>query len=304
MTLFADPDYAVLQGIGYRIGVRFDLIRGPYQMRVSSGGGNDTAVLLDSPADDLFVATPTYAGFVRDSSKIELDHFASVKVNAVMGGTDVAKLFDSPGDDLFVGKADYGACSGNGFNNEVYGFDGVHAYATAGGVDLAKLFDSPGDDTFYADPVQGGALRPGEFYNRAKFFEGVHAYATGGGRDVAQMFGSAGSDLFAGTPESSALFGTGYYNRAKYFDEVFSDLSQGGDDRVLLEDSAEVDTFRLSGRVAELTAGGRRLYRVEGLDSDDIVCPIDTHHGNSDRWVYPLYQLDLHYWPRLIVTYD
>jgi hypothetical protein len=112
------------------------------------------------------------------------------------------------------------------------------------------------------------------------------------------MLGSAGSDDFVGTPESSALFGTGYYNRAKYFDEVFSDLSQGGDDRVSLEDTDEDDTLLLDGSTAQLAAVARVLYRVEGLGSGDLVRPVNTHQGDNDAFsaIAQLYLVDWSQW--------
>ncbi len=200
--------------------------------------GESSAVFHDSPGNDLFVATPTYAGLSGDAFKSEVFGSAIVRAYASAGGSDVAKMFDSAGNDLFVAAPAYGNLSGEGFNNEARGFAGVHAYATAGGIDTAKLFDSATDDIFYADPVQGALYQPGVYYNRAKHFEGVHAYAVAGGNDVARLFGSAGDDLLYASPVQAALYRPdAFYNRAKHFEEVYGD-GRDGNDRAELHDSA------------------------------------------------------------------
>ncbi len=222
-----------LSGEGYWLRVT-----GSSDLQAHSTGGHDVAELHGSAEDDLFVATPTYAGLSRKWRDVQVWNFDEVEAHAGPGGVDVAKLYDSPGDDLLVTTPTYAGLWGEGFKNEARGFDATHAYATAGGVDVAKMFDSTGDDFFHADPSQGALYRPGLFYNRAKYFDGVHAYATAGGYDVARLVGSDGDDRFHAGPLDSALYstlyGAAFYNRAKHFEEVYAQAGAAGDDRALL----------------------------------------------------------------------
>ncbi len=202
----------------------------------ATAGGNDLARFYDSPADDDYVATPTYAA-----------------------------LFN----------AQYQQEYTNGFYNRAKFFEGVHAYATAGGSDLARLYDSPEDDVFYADPIQGALYNTTYeeqytrgFYNRAKFFEGVHAYATAGGSDEARLFGSEGDDRLAADATQGAMYLPGqYYNRAKFFEKVYADAGQGGHDEAYLVDSPEADLLEAEGSWARLSrAAADFLYEVDGFD--------------------------------------
>ncbi len=222
-------------------------------LTIDANGGHSSAVFQDSPGDDLFVATPTYAGLSGDGFKSEVYGCASVQAHATAGGSDVVKMFDSAGDDLFVAAPKYGKLSGQGFNNEAVGFSNVHTYATAGGFDTAKLFDSAADDVFYADPMQACLFNSGAYFNRAKHFEAVHAYAVAGGHDVAQLFGSAENDVFYADPVQSALYRPGhFYNRAKHFEEVYGD-GLGGDDQAELHDSALNDLLEADDSWAKLS---------------------------------------------------
>ncbi|MEE8450294.1 MAG: hypothetical protein V3R99_00215, partial [Thermoguttaceae bacterium] len=300
--LLVGPEGVTLSGDGYSIQVHPSGVgqTTPATVHVVSSGGNDTAEFHDSPGNDLFVATPTYASLSGDGYEIQVEHFATVKAYATAGGVDVARLYDSAGDDLFVGKPDFGGLSGEGFQNEAHGFDGVHAYATAGGIDLAKLFDSAADDIFYGDPNEASLYRPGEFYNRAKFFEGVHAYATAGGYDTAYLFESAGDDRFVATPESSALFGTGFYNRAKHFEAVFAEAGTDGDDEASLQGDESIRFLAAWADYAQLASGRlgdgpmERGYRATGFDrvkaiADpdgwglyELLYPGDDHPGERE----------------------
>ncbi|KKK80691.1 hypothetical protein LCGC14_2820970 [marine sediment metagenome] len=64
---------------------------------------------------------------------------------------------------------------------------------------------------------------------------------------------SGQNDTFFGTPDSSALFGTGFFNRAKFFEQVFADAGNGGNDVAELHDSALNDLLDAQGDVARLT---------------------------------------------------
>ena len=177
----------------------------------ATAGGSDLARFYDSPANDDYVATPTYAALFNTEYRQEYT---------------------------------------NGFYNRAKYFEGAHAYATAGGSDLARLYDSPQDDVFDADPSQAALYNDTYeleythgFYNRAKFFEGVHAYATAGGAgDEARLHGSDGNDSFFADPTQGAMYIAGqYYNRAKFFERVYAEAHQGDGDQARLQDLVEID---------------------------------------------------------------
>ncbi|MEE8451462.1 MAG: Ig-like domain-containing protein [Thermoguttaceae bacterium] len=242
------PGMGNLAGLGYQV-----QWSGMTTATVYSGGGDDAAFLYDSPGDDEFTATPTYAAMVGDGFENTARFFNSVHGQAVGGGNDLAKLIDSEYDDHFVSTPTYGALYSTRYYNRAWYFDAVHAYASNGGIDVAKMFDSPGDDTFYADPEEASLYRTGEFYSRAKGFDGVHAYATNGGTDVAELFDSAGDDIYYTTPLFGALFGDGFYNRAKHFEQVYGNAGAGGSDQALLYDSESVDLLEAEGNWARLS---------------------------------------------------
>ena len=226
------------------------------QINIAGGGGTDIATFYDSPGDDEFVGTPTYARLEGDGFFNEVESFAEVHAYSDAGGLDVAKLFDSTSNDTYVGTPIYGALSGATYFNEAIHFDGTHAYATSGGLDIARLFDSDGDDTFYGDPSEGSLYGDG-YYNRAKFFDAVHAYGTGGaGHDVATLYDSAGDDTFFADPTEASLYGDGFYNRAKLFDEAFGHATAGGNDSALLVDSQQIDSL-------EAAEDWARLFNVD-----------------------------------------
>ncbi|MEE8450644.1 MAG: tandem-95 repeat protein, partial [Thermoguttaceae bacterium] len=229
----------------------------------ATAGGVDVARFYDSPADDAFVATPTYAA-----------------------------LFNM----------DYQEQYTNGFYNRAKFFEATHAFATAGGIDEARLYDSTQDDTFFADATHGALFNPtyqqeytNGFYNRAKYFEGVHAFATAGGYDRAEMHDSPADDIFDAAPTQAALFNptyqeeytSGFYNRAKYFEEVNAVADRGGVDAAILHDSTGDDVFTAYPLYADMVNPAfQQSYTRNGFDNRaeefESVHAIGGNGGNDE----------------------
>jgi len=279
-------------------------------------GGNDTAKLFDSDADDLFVADSEsgriYLGITEEPVDTVEPHaeaigFEGVHAYAIVGGNDHAILKDSPGDDTFYGSAEESSRYGDGFYNRAKGFQSVVARSDEGhdvaqlygsdnpdrfemwptvsslsGVirsnssssdgessdtpfsyqaeafekvfahgddeDQADLYDSPGNDLFSAGQA-GAELSNGElnFSNNALDFGTVIAHAEDGGIDVAKMFDSPGDDLFTAGPDEAVMENTGshrFHNKAIGFKGVHAYATFGGVDTATLFDSGGDDWFR------------------------------------------------------------
>jgi len=235
-------------------GVEYQFAAAAVQSITFNGGaGNDSAVLFDSPGDELFITAPGYGGMFGPGFKVQAFDCQQITAYAA-AGDDTARLYDSAGDDTFVATPGYAGMFAADSANHVHGFDTVVAFATAGGHDSARFYDSPGDDTFDANPIEAVLCGTG-FYNRAKFFEEVHAFATAGGHDVAWLYDSAENDAFYSNTVESAMFGAGFYNRAKFFEQLHAE-SIGGDDRAYLYDSSGDDHLQAAADRAWLAAGG------------------------------------------------
>jgi hypothetical protein len=179
-----------------------------------SSTGTDGAELYDSPGDDEFVATPTYAGLFGDGFSVHVESFGLVHAHAVSGGNDTAKLYDSPEDDTFTGSPVEASLSRTGFfSNVAHYFEAVHVYSNpeVSDYDVAELHDSfireqgqPPVDVeveFYGHPTESAMYGDvpdsynDRFFNRVKYFEEVHAHATIGGGDEANLWDSDAVDL-------------------------------------------------------------------------------------------------------------
>ena len=110
--------------------------------------GTDVAYFFDSPGDDTFKGTPTYAQMKGPGYDNYANAFDEVYADATAGGTaddDRAELYDSAGNDSFWGHlvdavlsdgtldGDTGVLAGAGtYYHRLFGFSAVDAYGMAG----------------------------------------------------------------------------------------------------------------------------------------------------------------------------
>lgn len=165
---------------------------------ITSGGGMDRAILLDSQnADELFGSASNTllrgAGF--EQRVIGYDEVFAVSSN----DTDVAYISDSPGNDVFVGGD---TSSRMMFPESFIGltdFSQVYARSDNGGNDQVVFSGSEGDDALFA---RGGFARitNGRYTIGATNFERILANQSEG-IDRAVLLETANKDQFYGTPD-------------------------------------------------------------------------------------------------------
>jgi uncharacterized delta-60 repeat protein len=224
---------------------------------VTTGGGVDTAILVDSSSNDRLDAGQVSVVLDFNASgpsdpNITANGFPSVDVYAMKGGDDTAYFTGSSGNDRFTGRDTYGRMKWDSATSSVYasGFDYVEADLTdSGGIDIANLYDSPGDDTLTAGDAKASLdyhTAPGtpDPDMVAIDFDQTYTYATKGGTDQAILDGSVGNDRFTSKTTYGIMQGpTGtFFNYATGFDHVIGDASLGGGtDKAFLYDSTTDD---------------------------------------------------------------
>jgi hypothetical protein len=263
---------------------------------VGTPGGNDTAVLYDSPGDDVFHADPTHAFLQAASGEFstQADNFRYLTAYSTPGGSDRAEFGPSPGADFFSATPAVASMVGPGFNNRALGFGNVSALGSAGGDDSARLYDGPGNDHLDAGP-RHAVLSGAGFICQVDEFRTINVYATAGGTDTAAITASSRNDTLEAWPASVVLRDGGNESAASYrlradgFDFVGVE-GAGGTDSATLHDSAGADEFHgwptfafVQGRgftnrvdhfryvTASATAGGYDVARLFGSTGDEIL---------------------------------
>ncbi len=204
-----------------------------------TGTADESAFLYDSPGNDTFAGTPTYAYLKGTGFYNLVSGFGTVSAYASQGN-DQALFYDSPGKDRFGASPTYAWMQGPGFKNLAQGFANVAGYSS-GGSDAAYLYDSPDKDTFTATPAYA-SLKGGGYLAQANGFSQVTAYGTGN-KDLAYLYDSAGKDTFAGTSTYSYLQGSSFDNVASGFARVYASSTKGGGDVAYLYGTTGKDTF-------------------------------------------------------------
>jgi hypothetical protein len=202
----------------HREALDFEIVAG-----ISSAGGNDLAVLFDTPGQDVLSITPTVANFSRPFTGLYLQAqgFKTVSGQSVNGGNDFAFLTGSVGNDTFTAQPNTATLVGPGavplFTMQVNGFRTISA-RSGGGNDVAHLFDSAGNDTFTTNATTGVATLQGAgFFNETISFRQVFANASTG-NDTAHMTDSPGDDLFFARLSNGFMAGPGYHYAFSGFD--------------------------------------------------------------------------------------
>jgi|GEM_PF-6466297 len=146
-------------------------------------GGNDSATLTGTEADETLVATPNYAKLYDSSYYIRANGFTSTQTTGG-GGFDLAVMYGSDGDDIFTFDANekLATLSGDTFSNEATSFMRVKADVRTGN-DMAKYYDSAFDDTFTAGSFTNMVTPNGNarVYGLDNILDIVEAHAINGG---------------------------------------------------------------------------------------------------------------------------
>ncbi|MEM7315122.1 MAG: hypothetical protein AAF497_18405, partial [Planctomycetota bacterium] len=219
--------------------------------------GQDTAFLVDSEANDVFVAGAHYASMraLDNAYRNETKGFEIVTGNAVMGGYDLGVLIDSSGNDHFRVLPEFSQMFGGGSELRASRFEQFTAHHRVGGDDLVEFVDSAGDDLFRAN-MDSATMRGDGFENRVEGFHDVRANATRGGNDVAELYDSPADDEFVASHDQATLSGPGFSNQVRNFDITSGYSVLGGNDIARLRDSVGDDVFVGRGTYSELRGDG------------------------------------------------
>jgi len=268
------PDAARVDGHGYVL-----LATNVEHTTAHGGGGEDEAVLHDSPDADTFTAGPDSAEMSGPGFTLAVNGFPTVygyasddghTDTAILEDSDTAILEDLPGsEDRFRSWSTEAKMTGTGFFIRAKGFDHVVAGASDA-VDVAELNDSTGVDLFEAYADRGTMTYAGGRTVQADGFRWLYALASDDGQTDTAHFYDTTADLgtsyatwFQGELDASKMYaGSVFFNRALGFDDVIA-TAGGGNDRARLYDSPGDDTFGAYADRATMSYGGGQTVRAD-----------------------------------------
>jgi hypothetical protein len=173
-------------------------------VQAHSEGGDDVALLYDSPDGDTFAAYVDRATMTYEAgNRVQAHNFRWMHGRSTEGGADVAELYDQT-EDLgtshpvwFVAKPDdsqmYSA--GYGFFIRVRGFAEVTGNAT-GADDVAVLHDSPGANDYFMGFWDEAVMEWADgTFAEAFDFRWAHGFSRGVGVDRARLYAARGFDV-------------------------------------------------------------------------------------------------------------
>ncbi|MCA9178481.1 MAG: S8 family serine peptidase [Planctomycetales bacterium] len=234
---------AALTGADYRLSTL-----GFRHVTALGNGGDDSATIIDSSADDEFFGREGFV-LIRGGYYGVAQGFENVTAHATEGGVDRVMLYDTAGDDEFFASATRSEMRTTVGTTVALGFERAYGFSSRGN-DRATLEDSAGDDRLAASPEKT-ILSGAGFYRYAEGFDRVDV-SSQGGNDSATFYDSAGDDRFTGMSDYAAMRGDGFHNIARGFESVIAFAYAGGDDQVSFYDSPDSDRL-------EVTAGGLKL---------------------------------------------
>ena len=226
---------------------------------VCEPGGNDVALIHDSPGPDVLDAYADRAVMTYgDGTTVQADDFRWRHAYASSDAVDTANLYDTAADGLTSYETTFDARvladgrhssrmfpAGYAFFNRVLCFEVTRAVCKPGGSDVAMIYDSPGPDAFEGYADRGMMTYEDGTVVEAHDFRYLHAVARYGGSDTATLYdqtttGTSYATAFRGYATSSLLY-TGHNSgvvRAWRFDQTRAVLG-GADDGVKLYDDAD-----------------------------------------------------------------
>jgi hypothetical protein len=200
-------------------------------------GGDDSAVLCDSPEGDRLQADPGQATLSGPGFRNQAVGFRRVYAYSTEDDRDNGELTDSGGDDLFVGTPMKAVLRGDDFYIRAKFFEEVEAQATEGS-DVARLYDSPEPEDVFLSPALAKLLGFRNAWRRSAI-EFDRMYVTfSPGLDSAFVSGSPGNDTFIATPTSFNMIGESFLAVVKNCSDVNVSGGDGEDALRLYDDPA------------------------------------------------------------------
>lgn len=211
-TFVSRKGYGKLLGDGFALET-FDFMYN-YGYATTRNGGNDVALMEDTPTADKFKFDwpkpgqffgKMYGGGVYYNRAKNFEQIVATMTD----GKNRARLFDSEGNDVFYGQKNESRMVGNGFDVSISGYDTLAAYASTG-LDIAHLEDSDDDDTTRARPhkitLWGGDDANPTYEVMARKFDQYHFEAKHGGTNRAKLHDTALSDHVHASGSSASLY--------------------------------------------------------------------------------------------------
>jgi hypothetical protein len=147
------------------------------------GGGNDSASIFDSAANDTLTSFPTRAKLESFGYTIDVTSVPNIYVFGTGGGNNSASLHDSLENDQIVVRPEFTNLSSASTVQLVIGFQNVSAFSGTGGRDTVEIYDSAGTDTLYLSKASATLVGDG-YQVTARGFDDLMALggsiATGG----------------------------------------------------------------------------------------------------------------------------
>ncbi len=216
--------------------------------------GDDRAELYDTPRNDRFKASPTYARMFKGIYQRRARFYETVVAYADSGGAsdhDDARLFDSNSADQFIGTPTESRLYSDsaGYDITVVAFDSVLARASNLS-DIATFIGGSGNDLLAHKWLRADTLvkspktemmdnddpkNPGSAYSiTARRFNYTTAIGGQGGFDIAKLWDTLDDDHFTTSGDTAAMYcpDTELLYDAVAFDKVVFNHVFGGDDTV------------------------------------------------------------------------
>ena len=238
---------------------------------VGSTGGADSADIVGTTADDVFISRGHHNVLRVDGTNLVFNHFTNIDVDGG-GGQDRANLNDSAGNERYVLAHKTGTVFSANSTVSVNDFSRINAFATRG-QDTVELRDSTnatsnGTDIF--DSRDGRNVLYGEGYLLyAGGFDNVEVISTGG-NDIAQIFDTAGNDVLYSTGGDGQLVSAEGSVSAKDFKVVNLIANRGGHDRAIVTGTDGNDAVHANENALRVVNSNGQTNRVRGADVVDI----------------------------------
>lgn len=222
-----------------------------YVLASAGVGGNDTASVEGTEADEQFRSEHTTSIWDEALGRLILKGFESVDV-AGGGGNDTASLTGSHLDEHFAADGETTSLTSSAMAVSTTGFSRVDVFSE-GGQDSAAVRGGEGSDVFRGWSDRWSLIGSG-ITLVGHGFEYVAAEATDSS-DIAYLYDSAQDDWLEMWSDRAVLRGDGFENAAAGFGRVVAEGHSGGTDRATYHDDASRSTVRYNGD--RLTVFGR-----------------------------------------------
>ena len=214
-------------------------VLGFHEVSAFSFGGNDEALLIDTPGNDRYYGTETYSRLTSSDGFVHIRDFDDVRVRANQGGFDIAQFVGGEGDDNFWANTEFATFDTPTDRQVARNFE--RTWARGGfGNDTARLIGSPGNDRLISHPGNT-FMRGNGFLNQVLDFDNIVALG-GAGLNKAFLHDTHGDDTFYSTPVFSTLQSETMSRYVREFQEVTAHGSAGFD-RATFVDSAGDDRY-------------------------------------------------------------